>query len=129
MVYSTRVIQIFGTTKCKVTRAAQRFFADRGIKVHAIDLKEKGLSKGELASVAKAVGGIRALYDDASPRVKERGLQHSAPSDARIEELLLEDPMLLKTPIVRDGQRAAVGAAEAVWKTFADAAKAAGTKK
>ena len=79
------MIQIFGTAKCKTTRAAQRFFADRGIKVQFIELREKGLSKGELG--------------------------------------LAEDPLLLRTPIVRDGTRAAVGAAEAVWKTFADAAK------
>ncbi|WP_437928038.1 arsenate reductase family protein [Sorangium sp. So ce291] len=118
------MIQIFGTAKCKATRAAQRFFADRGIKVHLVELREKGLSKGELASVARAVGGVRALYDAEGARVKERGLQHLGPSDARIAELLAEDPLLLRTPIVRDGQRASVGADEATWRSFADAAKA-----
>ncbi|MFS8068594.1 MAG: arsenate reductase family protein [Byssovorax sp.] len=117
------MIQIFGTAKCKSTRAAQRFFADRRVKVQVIELREKGLSKGELVSVARAVGGLRALYDAESPRVKERGLQYSDPSEARLAELLLEDPLLLKTPIVRDGTRAAVGAAEPQWKAFADAAK------
>ena len=117
------MIQIFGTSKCKTTRAAQRFFAERKIKVQVIELREKGLSKGELASVARAVGGMRALYDPESARVKERGLQHSAPNDARLEELFLSDALLLRTPIVRDGARVAVGAAETVWKTFADAAK------
>ncbi|MDI3291573.1 arsenate reductase family protein [Polyangium sp. 15x6] len=118
------MIQIFGTTKCKATRAAQRFFAERGIKVQSVDLREKGLSKGELASVARAVGGMRALYDAESPRVKERGLQYSAPTEARLAELLLEDPQLLRTPIVRSGARAAVGAAEPAWKELADAEKA-----
>ncbi|WP_437756398.1 arsenate reductase family protein [Sorangium sp. So ce1389] len=117
------MIQIFGTAKCKATRAAQRFFADRGIKVQFVEVREKGLSKGELASVARAVGGVRALYDADGARVKERGLQHLGPSDARIAELLAEDPLLLRTPIVRDGQRASVGAAEATWKAFADAAR------
>jgi len=77
----------------------------------------------QLASVARAVGGMRALYDAGSARVKERGLQHLCPDEPRLAELLAEDPLLLRTPIVRDGTRAAVGAAEAVWKTFADAAK------
>jgi arsenate reductase len=121
------VIQIFGTAKCKGTRAAQRFFAERGIKVHAITLgngpRDKGLSKGELGSIARAVGGVRALYDATSARVKERGLQHLAPDDARLTELLLEDATLLRTPIVRDGQKAAVGIAEDAWKAFAEAAK------
>jgi arsenate reductase len=112
------VIQIFGTAKCKVTRAAQRFFADRSIKVQFVELREKALSKGELESVARAVGGVRVLYAQDSPRVKERGLQHGAPDDARITELLLADPLLLRTPIVRDGDRAAVGDAEKIWKTL-----------
>lgn len=120
------MIQIFGTAKCKTTRAAQRFFADRRIPVQMVDLREKGLSKGELASVARAVGGMRALFDPTSGRVKERGLQHSAPTDARLEQLFLEDPLLLRTPIVRDGPRAAVGPAEATWKAFADAQREAG---
>ena len=118
------MIQIFGTIKCKDTRAAQRFFADRRIKVQMIDLREKAMSKGELGSVARAVGGLRVLYDAGSPRVKERGLQHSDPGEARLLELLLADPLLLRTPIVRDGTRAAVGLAEATWKAFAEAAKA-----
>ncbi|MCC7538779.1 MAG: hypothetical protein IT379_21315 [Deltaproteobacteria bacterium] len=115
-------MQIFGTAKCKATRAAQRFFAERSIAVQKIDLREKGLSKGELASVARAVGGLSALYDRESPRVRERGLQHSAPTGARLEALLLEDPLLLRTPIVRDGARAAVGPAEEAWKELAEAA-------
>ena len=119
------VIQIFGTAKCKGTRAAQRFFKDRSVPVQSIDLSEKAMSKGELASVARAVGGVRALYDAGGNRVRERGLQHAAPSDERIAELLVEDPQLLVTPIVRDGARAAVGDAEAFWKELAAAAKAA----
>jgi arsenate reductase len=117
------MIQIFGTPKCSVTRAARRFFADRRIDVQFVDLREKGLSKGELASVARAVGGFRALFDEGSARVKERGLAHLGPDEARLAALLADDALLLRTPIVRDGQRAAVGAAEDKWKAFAEAAK------
>ena len=110
--------------RCKTTRAAQRFFADRRIKVQLVDLRDKGLSKGELAAVARAAGGVRALYDAEGARVKERGLQHLGPDEARLAELLLEDPLLLRTPIVRDGAKAAVGDVEPMWKAFAEAAKA-----
>lgn len=116
------MIQIFGTAKCKTTRAAQRFFADRRIAVQVVELRDKGLSKGELASVARALGGMSALVDREGSRLKERGLQHSAPSETRWAELLLDDPLLLRTPIVRDGPRAAVGADEATWRSFAEAA-------
>lgn len=119
------MIQIFGTPKCKATRAAQRFFADRGIKVHSIDLTEKGLSKGELTSVGRAVGGLAALFDATSQRVKDRGLQYSAPNEERLLQLFMQDSLLVRTPIVRWGQRASVGADEASWKVFAEGVKAA----
>jgi arsenate reductase len=117
------MIQIFGTSRCKITRAAQRFFAERSVKVHFVDLKDKAMSKGELASVARAVGGYLALYDVDSPRVRDLGLQFAAPSESRLPDLLAEDPLLLRTPIVRDGPRAAVGQADDVWRELAEAAK------
>lgn len=112
------MIQIFGTAKCKNTRAAQRFFADRKINVQFIELREKAMSRGELASVARAVGGIKMLYASDSAHAKERGLQYSNPDEIRITELLEKDALLLRTPIVREGTRAAVGLAEAAWKTL-----------
>lgn len=113
------MIQIFGTPKCKATRAAQRFFSDRRIPVQFIDLREKGLSKGELESVARAVGGIRALYDPS----KDSTVRYAAPSDAQLSKMLLDDPTLLRTPIVRDGPKAAVGSDEERWKELTQTAR------
>lgn len=56
-------IQIFGTKKSFDTKKAQRYFKERRVKFQFIDLKEKGMSKGELESVARAVGGIDAVID------------------------------------------------------------------
>lgn len=117
------MIQIFGTSKCKATRAAERFFKDRGIRVQSIDLKVKGMSRGELESVAKSVGGPAALLDMTGVRAKEKGLHVSAPTGPRIVEALLNDPLLLRTPVVRDGGEAAVGENTATWKRFAERAK------
>lgn len=117
------MIQIFGTAKCKQTRAAERFFKERGVSIQSVDLKIKGLSKGELESVARAVGGLKALFDATGHRAKDRGLHVSAPSESRLLDLFLEDPLLLKTPIVRDGAEAAVGEAASTWKKFAERAK------
>ena len=50
-------IQIFGTKKCDDTKKAERFFKERGIKYQFIDMKEKGMSKGEFTSVAQVNGG------------------------------------------------------------------------
>ena len=110
-------IQIFGTKKNADTRKAERFFKERGIKFQAVDLKEKGLSKGELQSVVQAVGGIEKVLD---PDTKERDLlammQYIVPED-RFEKLL-ENPSLLKQPIVRNGKKATVGYCPEVWKTW-----------
>jgi len=117
------MIQIFGHAKCKGTRAAQRFFAERRVKVQMIDVTDKGMSKGELGSVVKAVG-IKALYDGDGARAKERGLVHLGPDAARMEQLILEDARLLRTPVVRNGQKATVGVDEPTWKAWAAEAKA-----
>lgn len=117
-------IQIFGHAKCKATRAAQRFFSDRRVKVQFIDILDKGLSKGELESVARAVGGVEKLFDADGPSAIERGLKYLAPDKARITQLLLEDGRLYRTPIVRNGAKATVGLAEADWKLFAEQVKA-----
>ena len=64
-------IQIFGTKKNADVRKAERFFKERGIKFQSIDLKEKGLSKGEFNSVMQAVGGVDAMID---PECKDKDL-------------------------------------------------------
>ena len=108
-------IQIFGTKKSADTRKAERFFKERGIRFQSVDLKEKGLSKGELQSVIQAVGGIEAVVD---PDCKDRDLlalfQNLVPED-RFEKLL-ENQSLLKQPIVRNGKKAAVGYQPEAWK-------------
>src|SRR3954447_13520972 len=111
-------IQIFGTRKCSETRKAERFFKERGVKVQSIDLSEKAMSPGELRSVASAVGGMPTLIDSDGKRYVEKGLKHAAPTGPRLEALLLDDPLLLKTPIVRAGKAATVGYQPEVWKAW-----------
>ncbi len=117
------MIQIFGFSRCKATRAAQRFFAERGVKVQYIDLAQKNMARGELQSVARAVGGVAAVYDGGGARAKERGLQHLGPDEARMTSLLLEDAQLFRTPVVRNGPQATVGPADETWKSWVTASK------
>jgi arsenate reductase-like glutaredoxin family protein len=94
-------LQIFGTRKCADTRKAERFFRERGVRFQFIDLAEKGISPGELRAVVAAVGRD-ALIDLGSSRAATRGLAHI---DRDPEEEILRDPLLLRTPVVRDGAR------------------------
>ena len=107
-------IQIFGKSKCFDTKKAERFFKERGVKYQRIDLPDKGMSKRELESVVRAVGGMESLVD---PKDQDFSLwQHLLP-DAQFD-MLLETPEMLRTPIVRNGQKATVGEAAAVWKAW-----------
>lgn len=110
-------IQIFGLKKCSETRKAQRFFKERRIPVHFIDLSQKEMSKGELRSVAARVP-LEDLIDTTGKRFVEKGLTHASLNAARIESLLLEDALLIRTPVVRNGKEATVGHCPEVWKTW-----------
>lgn len=110
-------IQIFGFKKCQDTRKAERFFKERGIKIQSIDLKEKGLSKGELNAVAQVLKGLDNLLD---PNCKDKdalALVRYITPEAKVEKIL-ENPQILKTPIVRNGKLATVGYQPDVWKTW-----------
>lgn len=108
-------IQIFGLKKCPETRKAQRFFKERGIRFQLVDLAEKGLSKGELRSVAAKVP-LDQLIKRSSQRFADKGLAHASLDSSRIESLLLEEPLLFSTPVVRNGKEATVGYCPEVWK-------------
>ena len=110
-------IQIFGLQKCADTRKAHRFFKERGIRFQFVDLKEKGLSKGELHAVAVRVP-LDQLLDRSGARFVEKGLAHASFNAAKIESLLLDDPLLFRTPIVRNGKEATVGYCPETWKIW-----------
>ncbi len=105
-------IQIFGTSKCFDTKKAQRHFKERRVKFQAIDLARTGISPGELKSVKNAVG-LDALIDETNPDAAL--LRYLAYEEDKLEKLL-ENPRLLKTPIVRNGRQATVGYQPDVWK-------------
>ena len=111
-------VQIFGVKKSADTRAALRFFAERRIKVHFVDLVERAASKGELTRFAQKFG-VQALLDKDSRRFAELGLAVASRSDQRWLELLTEEPLLLRIPLVRNQNQLTVGAAEPTWRSWA----------
>ncbi len=110
-------IQIFGTKKCNDTKKAQRFFKERGIKFQFVDMNEKGLSKGELKSVAQVNGGMKNLVNpDAKDRDSLALFTYIADEDKL--DCLLEHQQIIRTPVVRNGKQATVGYQPDVWKTW-----------
>ncbi len=108
-------IQVFGTLKCQETRKAQRYFKERRIPFQFVNLAERGMSKGELASVKAAAGGLDNLIDREGKEYERRNLKYMGHN---VEEELLAHPLLLKTPIVRNGSKATVGYHPEVWKEW-----------
>ena len=110
-------IQIFGTKKSSDTRKAERFFKERRIRFQSVDLKEKGLSKGEFQAVMKSVGGIDAMIDqDARDKDLLALINHISADDKA--DKVFENQTVLKMPIVRNGRAATVGYEPDIWKTW-----------
>lgn len=101
-------IQIFGSSKSFDTKKAQRWFKERGIRFQMIDMKEKGMSRGEFDNICRAVGGWQALAD---PAAKDR--QALALLERLVEyqqaDFLFENQQLIRLPVVRSGRQASVG--------------------
>jgi arsenate reductase len=116
-------VQIFGTNKNQDTRKALRFFSERRIKVHFVDLKERAASRGELTRFVQKFG-ITALIDKASSRYADLGLGATRYGDDRWLDQLCDEPLLLSQPLTRFGPRLTIGIAEAEWKKWIEEAKA-----
>lgn len=110
-------IQIYGTNKCFDTKKAVRYFKEHGIKYQFIDMKEKGMSKGEYASIKKAVGGIEnLLYENCKDKDMLALIKYISDEDK--DEKILENQKVIKTPVVRNGRQATVGYQPEVWKEW-----------
>jgi len=110
-------VQIFGVKKSSETRKALRFFAERRIKTHFVDLMERAASRGELQRFAQKFG-VAALVDETARRYAELGLRTARYGDERWLEILVDEPLLLKMPLVRRGNALTIGAAEPTWKSW-----------
>lgn len=110
-------VQIFGLRKSADTRKALRFFAERRIKTHFVDLNERAASPGELKRFAQKFG-VSALIDSDSRRFQDLGLRHARMSDDTWLQKLTDEPMLLKVPLVRNGNQLTVGLEESTWKSW-----------
>jgi len=110
-------VQVFGVKKSADTRSALRFFAERRIKVHFVDLAERPASKGELTRFVQKFG-IEALTDRNSARFAHLGLAAARLSPERWLDRLVDEPLLLRMPLVRHQQQLTIGPAEATWRDW-----------
>lgn len=112
-------VQIFGIQKSADTRKALRFFKERRVAVHFVDLKVRAASKGELTRFIQKFG-VDGVLDRDSKRFQSLGLRSAHFTDKKWLELLEEEPLLLKMPLVRKQNLLSVGVVEEVWKDWMD---------
>ena len=110
-------VQIFGVRKSADTRKALRFFAERRVRTHFVDLNERAASLGELNRFVQKFG-LENLVDTESKRYDELGLRHARLSNERWLERLIDEPLLLRMPLVRNGGSLTVGLAEQEWNAW-----------
>ena len=110
-------IKIFGTKKCNDTKKAERFFKERGIKYQFIDMREKGMSKGEFTSVAQANSGTMNMVNWDGKDKDLLALIKYITDEDKLEKIL-ENPSVIKTPVVRNGKQSTIGYQPEVWKEW-----------
>lgn len=110
-------IQVFGLVDDRATRAAQRFFKERRLAIHFVDLRRKPIAPGELRRFTDRLGAA-AVLDTEGRAYRAGGLGHLRMDDREIVERLLADQRLLRLPLVRRGNDVTAGPAEATWKAW-----------
>jgi arsenate reductase (glutaredoxin) len=110
-------VQVFGTRRDATTRKALRFFSERRVRTHFVDLAQRAASAGELRRFAQKYG-TPALVDRGSRRFAALGLGSASYSDERWLQKLVEEPLLLRQPLVRRGSQLTIGDAAEVWRRW-----------
>ncbi len=110
-------IQVFGAADSQATRAALRFFRERRIVVHHVDLRKRAIAPGELQRFVQKLGA-RALINEENSAYADLGLVHMRLDDAGIVARLLADVRLIRQPLVRYGNEMTAGPAEAAWAAW-----------
>lgn len=113
------MIQVIGSKKCSDTQKALRFFKERRVQVQFVDVSERNLSAGEIRNIARSIP-LAELVDWEGKEFAKRNLSYIKFDPAKVLE---ENSLLLKTPVVRAGNRAVLGHKPDDWKAIADAEK------
>lgn len=110
-------IQVFGRDDSAATRAALRFFRERRVAVHYVDIRKRGIAPGELRRFTQALGAA-VLIDPTSRSYRDQGLVHLTLDETGIVSRLLADQRLLRLPLARHGNHVTAGPAEAIWAVW-----------
>jgi arsenate reductase len=112
-------VQIFGIKNSQETRAAERFFKERSVTIHFVDLKQKPMAAGEIKRFIERFG-FAGLVDSEGKTYTDAGMKYLKLSDSDLLTRIEREPKLLKLPLVRGANRLSVGKDEDSWKAMLD---------
>ncbi len=110
-------MQIFGTLKSQATKKALRFFKERGVSPHFVDLRERAMAPGELKRFVQKFG-LNALIDTEGKAYHQAGLEHMRVGDEAMMQRLIDEPALMVQPLVRSGDLLGIGWDEELWREW-----------
>jgi arsenate reductase (glutaredoxin) len=111
------VVQIFGLKNSQATRAAERFFKERRVTIHFVDLTKKPMAPAEIRRFADRFG-LSALLDTEGTAWVDAGLKYLKVQDSEMLRRIERDPKLLRLPLIRCGNRLGVGHDEDAWRAM-----------
>jgi arsenate reductase-like glutaredoxin family protein len=112
-----QIIQVFGIKSSPATRAAERFFKERGVTIQSIDLKQKAMAPGEIKRFVERFG-LTGLVDTESKTYLDAGLKYLKVSESELLAKIEDEPKLLRLPLVRASNRISIGHDEEAWKAM-----------
>jgi arsenate reductase-like glutaredoxin family protein len=110
-------VQMFGLKNSPATRAAERFFKERRVTIHMVDLKQRPMAPGEIKRFIERFG-LMGLLDSDGKAYTDAGLKYYKLSDAELLARIERDPKLLRLPLVRGGKLLSVGHDEDAWRAM-----------
>jgi len=110
-------VQIFGMKSSQPTRAAERFFKERGVAIHFVDLKQKPMAAGEIKRFIERFG-LPGLLDTDGKVYADAGLKYVKHSDAGLLARIEREPKLLRLPLIRGANRLSIGHDEDAWRSM-----------
>ena len=112
-----QIIQVFGIKSSPATRAAERFFKERSVKIQSIDLKQKAMAPGEIRRFIEKFS-LAGLLDTEGKSYADSGLKYLKVSDSELLTRIESTPSLLRLPLVRGNNRISIGQDEEAWKAM-----------
>lgn len=108
-------IQVFGVKNSPATRAAERFFKERRVMIHFVDLKQRPMAPGEIKRFIERFG-LAHLLDSDGKIYADAGLKYLKLADSELMRRIEAEPRLLRLPLVRAAGRLSIGQDDNAWK-------------